>query len=211
MTVQVKVCGITRPEDALVAVRYGVHAIGLLFWSGSKRAVSLEQARAICEVIPPFVAVVGLFVDPKEEEVASALSAVPINLLQMHGSESPAFCRQWQIPYIKALKVQPGSDLTKQAAQYKEARGFLLDSVHDGRFGGTGQQFDWTLIPDNFARPIILAGGLNPATVGEAITSLRPSAVDVSSGVEISPGNKDPEKIRQFMKAVKAAEKVVTT
>jgi phosphoribosylanthranilate isomerase len=115
VTVQVKVCGITRPEDALVAVRYGVHAIGLLFWSGSKRAVSLEQARAICEVIPPFVAVVGLFVDPKEEEVASALSAVPINLLQMHGSESPAFssghlgreeCSVWESLIVVIRRVQ---------------------------------------------------------------------------------------------------------
>ena len=210
MTVQVKVCGITRSEDALAAVQCGVHAIGLLFWSGSKRAVSLEQARIICDVIPPFVSVVGLFVDPEEKEVAEALASVPLNVLQMHGSESPAFCEQWQVPYIKALKVQPDVDLIGQAALHREARGFLLDSVHDGQFGGTGRQFDWGLVPEDFARPLILAGGLNPATVGEAISRLRPSAVDVSSGVEVSPGGKDPEKIRQFMEAVQTAEKAVT-
>ncbi len=127
MTVQVKVCGITRSEDALAAVQCGVHAIGLLFWSGSKRAVSVEQARIICDVIPPFVSVVGLFVDPEEKEVAEALASVPLNVLQMHGSESPAFCEQWQVPYIKALKVQPDVDLIGQAALHREARGFLLE------------------------------------------------------------------------------------
>jgi phosphoribosylanthranilate isomerase len=204
-------CGITRPEDAVTAVAHGVSALGLLFWSGSSRFVSIEQAREICAAVPPLTPVVGLFVDATEAEVEQVLAEVPINLLQMHGDETPSFCEQWQLPYIKALKALPGVNLLDQAAAFPRARGFLLDAVHNGQFGGTGQAFDWSLVPPEFDRPLVLAGGLNPATVGEAISRIRPAAVDVSSGVEVSPGVKDPEKIRQFMKAVQAAEEVIAT
>jgi len=209
--VQVKMCGITRPEDAVTAVAHGVSALGLLFWSGSSRFVSIEQAREICAVVPPLTPVVGLFVDATEAEVERVLADVPINLLQLHGDETPSFCEQWQVPYIKALKALPGANLLDQAAAFPRARGFLLDAVHNGQFGGTGQAFDWSLVPPEFDRPLVLAGGLNPATVGEAISRIRPAAVDVSSGVEVSPGLKDPEKIRQFMQAVQAAEEVRAT
>ncbi len=204
-------CGITRPEDAVTAVAHGVSALGLLFWSGSSRFVSIEQAREICAAVPPLTPVVGLFVDATEAEVERVLADVPINLLQLHGDETPSFCEQWQVPYIKALKALPGANLLDQAAAFPRARGFLLDAVHNGQFGGTGQTFDWSLVPPEFDRPLVLAGGLNPATVGEAISLLRPVAVDVSSGVEVSPGVKDPEKIRQFMQAVQAAEEVRAT
>ena len=209
--VQVKMCGITRPEDAVTAVAHGVSALGLLFWSGSSRFVSIEQAREICAAVPPLTPVVGLFVDATEAEVERVLADVPINLLQLHGDETPSFCEQWQVPYIKALKALPGANLLDQAAAFPRARGFLLDAVHNGQFGGTGQTFDWSLVPPEFDRPLVLAGGLNPATVGEAISRLRPVAVDVSSGVEVSPGVKDPEKIRQFMQAVQTAEEVRAT
>jgi len=211
LRVQVKMCGITRPEDAVTAVAHGVSALGLLFWSGSSRFVSIEQAREICAAVPPLTPVVGLFVDATEAEVERVLADVPINLLQLHGDETPSFCEQWQVPYIKALKALPGANLLDQAAAFPRARGFLLDAVHNGQFGGTGQVFDWNLVPPEFDRPLVLAGGLNPATVGEAISRIRPAAVDVSSGVEVSPGLKDPEKIRQFMQAVQAAEEVIAT
>ena len=174
LRVQVKMCGITRPEDAVTAVAYGVSALGLLFWSGSSRFVSIEQAREICAAVPPLTPVVGLFVDAAEAEVERVLAEVPINLLQLHGDETPSFCEQWQMPYIKALKALPGANLLDQAAAFPRARGFLLDAVHNGQFGGTGQVFDWNLVPPEFDRPLVLAGGLNPATVGEAISAYAP-------------------------------------
>lgn len=201
---QVKICGITRPEDGVRAASLGADAIGLVFWSGSQRSVSITSAGAICDALPPFMTVTALMVNPTEAEVESVLRSVPVNLLQFHGDESPEFCEQWQVPYIRALRVQVGIDLPAEAARYGKARGFLLDSVHKGQFGGTGQQFDWALVPENVNRPLILAGGLNPANVGEGIQRLQPIAVDVSSGVESAPGVKDPEKMQRFIDAAKA-------
>jgi len=202
--VQVKICGITRPEDGLCAASLGADAIGLVFWKGSQRAVSIDEARKICELLPPFIAITALMVNPSEAEVEAVLGELPINVLQFHGDESPAFCEQWRLPYIRALRAQAGINLTAEADKYEHARGFLLDAVHQGQFGGTGQLFDWGLVPAAFHRPVILAGGLKPANVGEGIRQLRPVAVDVSSGVESAPGVKDHDKMQTFIKVAKA-------
>ena len=190
---QIKICGITRPEDALAAFAAGADAIGLVFFANSKRAVSIAQAKAICEVLPPLAQIV--------------LSAVPLTLLQFHGNESPADCELWQRPYLRALDPVAGSDLNTLMAPYTDARGFLLDSVHEGAFGGTGKTFDWQLFPTNCSRPLILAGGLSPDNVAQAIRQCRPSAVDVSSGVESSPGVKDVAKMTAFVDAVRKIAK----
>lgn len=204
---QVKICGITRPEDARAAGDMGADAIGLVFWSGSRRAVDTNRALELCAATAPFMTVTALMVNPSVGEVETLLEAVPINLLQWHGEESPDFCEQWRVPYIRALKVEPGVDLRREAERYPSARGFLLDAVHAGRFGGTGRTFDWALAPSDFDRPLILAGGLDPANVGEGIRALKPVAVDVSSGVESAPGIKDHAKMRSFIDAARAAVK----
>lgn len=201
---QVKICGITRPEDGAAAASLGADAIGLVFWEGSPRAVDIDQARRICDELPPFIAVTALLVNPSEAEVELVINSLPLNVLQFHGDEAPAFCEHWRLPYIRALRAQAGIDLTAEAAKYPYARGFLLDAVHQGQFGGTGHTFDWALVPQSFNRPVILAGGLNPANVGEGICQLRPVAVDVSSGVESSPGIKDHDKMRRFIEVAKA-------
>lgn len=203
---QVKICGLTRPEDAQLISQLGVDAVGLVFWSGSRRAVDVGLAQEICAELAPFVTTTALLVNPSDAEVERLLSQVPINLLQWHGDETPGQCERWQLPYIRALKAQPGSDLVAEANRYPKARGFLLDSVHEGQFGGTGKAFDWDLIPESFNRSIVLAGGLNPANVAGAIRAVRPAAVDVSSGVESAPGIKDHDKIRRFMRAVASVD-----
>lgn len=202
---QVKICGITRPEDGAAAASLGADAIGLVFWEGSRRAVDVDGARRICDALPPFIAVTALMVNPSPDEVELVLNSLPINVLQFHGDEAPAFCEQWRLPYIRALRAQAGVDLTAEAAKYPHARGFLLDAVHQGQFGGTGQTFDWALVPQSFNRHVILAGGLNPANVGEGVRQIRPVAVDVSSGVESSPGIKDHDKMQRFIEIAKAA------
>ena len=204
---QIKICGITRPEDALAAFAAGADAIGLVFFAKSKRAVSIAKAKAICEVLPPLAQIVGLFVDASQQDIERVLSAVPLTLLQFHGNESPADCELWQRPYLRALDPVAGSDLNTLMAPYTDARGFLLDSVHEGAFGGTGKTFDWQLFPTNCSRPLILAGGLSPDNVAQAIRQCRPSAVDVSSGVESSPGVKDVAKMTAFVDAVRKIAK----
>lgn len=203
---QVKICGLTRPEDAQLISQLGVDAVGLVFWSGSRRAVDVGLAQEICAELAPFVTTTALLVNPSDAEVERLLSQVPINLLQWHGDETPEQCERWQVPYIRALKAQPESDLVAEANRYPLSRGFLLDSVHEGQFGGTGKAFDWDLIPESFNRSIVLAGGLNPANVAGAIRAVRPAAVDVSSGVESAPGIKDHDKIRRFMRAVASVD-----
>lgn len=204
---QIKVCGITRHEDALAAASMGVDAIGFVLWSGSKRGVTVADAVRLCEGLPPFLTLTALLVNPSATLVEDVLSHLPVNLLQFHGDEKPEFCERWHFPYIRALKAVPGANLVEQAEGYPGARGFLLDSVHQGQFGGTGQAFDWTLVPEDLGRPLILAGGLNAANVGQGIQRLRPAAVDVSSGVESAPGVKDHEKIQRFVEAVRTAQK----
>ena len=205
MSVQVKICGITNETDGMEAVQAGADALGLVFWQGSKRAVSPEKAAAICEVLPPLVTVTALLVNAGAREVESVLESVPVNLIQWHGDEEPAFCEQWGIPYIRAVPATACARLEEVMASYPKARGFLIDSVAAGKFGGTGHTFDWTTIPVSRSRPIILAGGLNPVNVGDAVARVRPAGVDVSRGVERAPGIKEPGKIRQFIRAAREA------
>jgi len=203
--VRSKICGITRIEDALAAVEAGADAIGLVFYGKSPRAVSIEQAAAIVQALPPFVTSVGLFVDMPRDELQQLLQRLPLDLLQFHGDESPADCEGHGRPYIKALRVRPGEDVAAAMAPYAGARGILLDTFVEGVPGGTGASFDWSLVPENAAKPIILAGGLDAGNVATAIRQVRPYAVDVSGGVEASKGIKDAGKIRAFVRAVRDA------
>lgn len=205
MRTRVKICGITRIEDAEAAARAGVDAIGLVFDPASPRCVDLERARAIAQAVPPFVTVVGLFVNAAPERVREVLNWVGLDLLQFHGTESPEQCRLYAHRYIKAIRMRPEVDLVCEARRYADAAGLLLDSFVPGVSGGSGRTFDWTRVPRDLGRPLILAGGLTPQNVAEAIGQLRPYAVDVSSGVERSPGVKDPDKIAAFLEAVRNA------
>jgi len=214
MRTRVKICGITRAEDAIAAARAGADAIGLNFWPGTPRCVSFEQARSIVEALPAFVTVVGLFVDPTAEAVRAALSAVPLDLLQFHGEERADFCASFPRPYIKAVPVKPGIDLLQYAALYGDARGLLLDAFQPGGLpGGTGTTFDWSQVPGSLPRPVILSGGLTPQNVAAAICAVRPWAVDVSSGVEVTgddgkpkKGIKSAPKIGAFIREVRNAD-----
>lgn len=206
MHVRSKICGITRVQDALAAVEAGADAIGLVFYAKSPRAVSVEQAAAIVQALPPFVTCVGLFVNMARDDVQAVLQRVPLDLLQFHGDESPVDCEGYGRPYIKALRVRPGEDLAATMALYAGARGILLDTFVEGVPGGTGAAFDWSLVPPDVAKPIILAGGLEASNVAAAIRQVRPYAVDVSGGVEASKGIKDADKIRAFVQAVRNAQ-----
>jgi phosphoribosylanthranilate isomerase len=200
--VRSKICGITRIEDALAAVEAGADAIGLVFYAKSPRAVSVQQARAIIAALPPFISTVGLFVNASHCELNETLDAVPLDMLQFHGDETPEQCEGYHRPFIKALRVQAGDDIAASCRLYAGASGILLDAYVAGVPGGTGETFDWALIPNGLSKPIILAGGLTSANVAQAITQVRPYAVDVSGGVESSKGIKDHNKIRTFMSAV---------
>ncbi|MDC7717804.1 phosphoribosylanthranilate isomerase [Vogesella sp. DC21W] len=206
MTVRTKVCGFTRPQDAAAAAALGVDAIGLVFYAPSPRNVTVAQAQAIIASLPPFVTVVALFVNPSEHEVQQVLADCAIDVLQFHGEESPAFCRSFQRPYLKAVRVRPGMDLAAYAANYSDARGLLTDAFVEGAHGGTGAVFDWTLIPDKLPLPLILSGGLDAANVADAVARVRPAAVDVSSGVEAGKGIKDPVRVAAFVAAVRQGE-----
>jgi len=203
---RIKICGITRPEDARAAVASGADAIGLVFYPDSPRAVSPGQAREIVAAIPPLITVVGLFVDEPAANVQRILEDVAIGLLQFHGSESADYCRQFARPWIKALRVRPGIDLVAQCEQYRAGQGVLLDTWQEGVAGGTGKTFDWGLASSTLPLPVILAGGLDEDNVAAAIGALRPSAVDVSGGVERSPGVKDAARMRRFVQAVRSAD-----
>ncbi|MDU9393658.1 phosphoribosylanthranilate isomerase [Pseudomonas sp. zfem002] len=203
--VRSKICGITRVEDALAAAEAGADAIGLVFYAKSPRAVNVQQAREIIAALPPFVTTVGLFVNASRCELNEILEAVPLDLLQFHGDETPADCEGYNRPWIKALRVRPGDDLEAACKLYARASGILLDTYVAGVPGGTGEAFDWALVPEHLSKPIILAGGLSPANVGAAIAQVRPWAVDVSGGVEQAKGIKDPERIQAFLAAVRQA------
>ena len=200
--IRTKICGITRPEDGQEAARLGVDAIGLVFYPPSPRHVSLDQARAIVAALPPFVTVVALFVDPSVAEVEAVLHAVPVDVLQFHGEESPDFCRQFARPYLKAVRVRPSLDLLQYAAHYAGARGLLADAFVPGMAGGTGATFDWSVLPPNLPLPLILSGGLDPSNIAAAVAAVRPAAVDISSGVESAKGIKDPALMAAFIGAV---------
>jgi phosphoribosylanthranilate isomerase len=201
MRTRVKICGITRVEDALAATAAGADAIGLIF-AESPRQVSPSQAAAIVAALPPFIKVVGLFVDAPAARLREILNAVPLDLIQFHGSESPEACRSAGRPYIKAVHMKPGVDVVAEAGRYPDASGILLDTFHPQMVGGSGQVFDWSRVPHDFGRPLILAGGLTPENVALAVRTVNPYAVDVSSGVEISKGIKDAAKIAAFVRNV---------
>lgn len=205
MKTRIKICGITRVEDGLAAAAAGADAIGLVFYPKSPRYVLAEQAAAIVAALPPFVDVVGLFVNATSEFVHETLAQVPIGLLQFHGNEDETYCRQFDRPYIKAARVRPELDLVQYAASFESARALLLDAFVEG-YGGAGHVFDWNLIPSGLPRPIVLSGGLDPDNVADAVRRVRPAAVDVSSGVEIAKGIKDHAKIAAFIAGVRNAE-----
>ncbi len=204
MKPRIKICGLTRLEDLHVAVQAGADAIGLVFYPPSPRRVDLKTAAELARAVPPFVSIVGLFVNADPAVVKEALAALPIHLLQFHGDEDESYCRQFDRPYMKAARIKPGMDLVQYAAEFPSAQAILLDAFVDG-YGGGGKVFDWTLIPPDLKKPIVLSGGLDAGNVGEAIRRVQPAAVDVSSGVEATKGIKDAEKIRAFVAAVHAA------
>lgn len=205
MRIRVKICGITRLQDALDACHAGADALGFVFFSGSKRCVSVEVARSIVNCLPPFVTTVALFVDPEAGHVESVLSEVGIDLLQFHGDEAPEFCSGFGRPYLKAIAMTRGVDVAAEARRFEAARALLLDARSDAGFGGTGQTFEWGLWPGRVDKPLVLAGGLDPGNVAAAVALTRPYAVDVSSGVECGPGIKDPEKVAKFINEVRRA------
>ena len=206
MRTRVKICGITCPEDALVAVKVGADAIGLVFYPPSPRYVELEQAVEIVASLPPFVTTVGLFVDADAETIAEVVNQVNIDLIQFHGNESADYCAQHARPWIRALRVQKDTDVAKEIMPFSAARGILLDAYRPDVPGGTGETFDWSLIPQGFAQGIVLAGGLDADNVAQAVRQVHPYAVDVSSGVEAAPGIKDTDKMARFMESVRSGE-----
>ncbi len=217
MRTRVKICGITRVEDALAAAQAGADALGFVFWHGTPRRIDPELARNMAVALPPFVSTVALFVDPAADDVRAVLERVPISCVQFHGHETPEFCRSFGLPYVKAIGVHGRAiegDLLKWAASYPDAAGWLFDAPpSDGLPGGTGRTFDWGALPRHAPRPIVLSGGLHAGNVGTAIRTVQPWAVDVSSGVEaIGPdgkpmkGIKDAARIAAFLNEVRNAD-----
>jgi phosphoribosylanthranilate isomerase len=207
MRTRVKICGITRPEDALAAVQSGADAIGLVFYKPSPRAVTPAQAAEIVKTLPPFVTAVGLFVNASAGEIADTLAVTRLDLLQFHGDETPEQCRGHGRPYIKAVRMRPQIDLHEQQRLFGDAAGLLLDTYEPGKPGGTGIAFDWTRIPVDLAKGAVLAGGLDASNVEQAIRQVQPYAVDVSGGVEREKGVKDREKIVAFIRGVERANR----
>lgn len=203
MTVRIKVCGITRTQDAVDAAQAGADAIGLVFYEKSPRYVTVEQAQKIIAALPPFVSVVALFVDPDAGLVQQVLAACAIDILQFHGDETDDFCRSFHRPYLKAVRVRSADDISDAAKRFHDARGLLADAFVEGVHGGTGTTFDWSLLPPNLPLPLILSGGLAPGNVALAVRSVHPAAVDVSSGVEVAKGIKDKVKIAEFISGVR--------
>lgn len=206
MRTRVKLCGLTRAVDAREAARLGADAIGLVFYPPSPRAIDSAGAQAVLKGLPPFVTVVGLFVNPTESEVRQVLEQVPLDLLQFHGEESPEACARYGRPWIKAIPMREGVDLWAERRRYGAAAGLLLDAYRPGLAGGTGECFDWTRIPRDLGGSIILAGGLTSDNVATAIRVVRPYAVDVSGGVEAARGIKDPAKMAAFLREVRQVD-----
>ena len=200
--VRTKICGITRIEDARAAIDAGADALGFVFYRASPRYIAPRPARDIISRLAPFPAKVGLFVDPDRDFVSAVLETVSLDLIQFHGDEDPAFCRSFDRPYIKAVRMAHGVDLQEKCRRYADAAALLLDSYSETVHGGTGASFDWSLIPAGLSKPIILAGGLTVANVGRAIAACKPYAVDVSSGVELGKGVKDKDQIIAFIREV---------
>jgi phosphoribosylanthranilate isomerase len=206
ITTRIKICGITCPKDAEQAAKLGADAIGLVFYGPSPRNVDIEQACAVLDVLPPFVTTVGLFVDATADVINGVLEKVNLDLLQFHGDESPEFCDGFERPWIKAIRMAEGVDLHAEAERYAQSWGLLLDAYHPALPGGTGASFEWSRVPHDLQTSVVLAGGLTPENVGEAIRTVRPYAVDVSGGVESEKGIKDWGKMADFIAAVRAAD-----
>ncbi|VEF01054.1 phosphoribosylanthranilate isomerase [Neisseria canis] len=204
MTIRTKICGFTRPEDARAAAELGADAVGLVFFEGSKRHVSIEQAQQIVCVLPPFVSVVALFVNETEARIRQILAEVPIDMIQFHGDEPAEFCRLFDRPYLKAVRVRNADDIAVAAAAYPDARAVLFDAHIAGEYGGTGHSFDWKMLPAGLGGHWILSGGLNPENISRALRITGARAVDVSSGVESAPGIKSREKMAAFLEAVRS-------
>ncbi|MDO9602533.1 MAG: phosphoribosylanthranilate isomerase [Rhodocyclaceae bacterium] len=202
---RIKICGITRAMDLDAALRAGVDAVGFVFYPPSPRALSLQVAADLVRRVPPFVTRVGLFVNAEPASVRQTLAAVPIDLLQFHGEEDARYCEQFGLPYLKAARVRPELDLLEFARAYPSAQGLLLDAWVEA-YGGVGQSFDWSLIPQNLPLPMVLSGGLHAGNVAEAVAKIHPWAVDVSSGVESAKGIKDADKIAAFVAAVRTVD-----
>jgi len=197
---RVKFCGFTQEDDVAQAVTLGVDALGFVFYEPSSRYVTPEHAANLTRSVPAFVTRVGLFVNEQAESIKRIFETARLNLIQYHGDETPEFCDTLGLPYIKAFRVQQGMDLRAEMDRYPNASGFLLDAYVKGQPGGTGERFDWGLIPQSDA-PIILAGGLTPDNAKDAIEQVAPWALDVSGGIETKPGRKDPDKMARFMNA----------
>ena len=197
---RVKFCGLTHEEDITRAVKLGVDALGFVFYAPSSRSVAPGHAAMLASLVPAFVTRVGLFVNERPEIIQSIFERTRLNLIQYHGDESPEFCDAVGLPFIKAFRVRPGIDIQTELGRYPKASGFLLDAYVKGQPGGTGERFDWELIPQSDA-PIILAGGLSPDNAKDAIEQVAPWGLDVSGGIETKPGRKDPDKMRRFMNA----------
>ena len=204
--VRVKICGITRPQDALVAAQSGADAIGLVFFPGSPRAVNIDRAQQIIAELPPFVSKVGLFVNASAAEIDTVLENVSLDILQFHGDEQPEQCSCFSRPFIKAIRMQDNVNLKAMADKYSTASALLLDSYVKDIYGGTGMAFDWSAVPDDIPKPLILAGGLDAGNVANAVKQVRPYGVDVSGGVELEKGIKDAGKIEQFIREVRNAD-----
>ncbi|MDX2423686.1 MAG: phosphoribosylanthranilate isomerase [Amphritea sp.] len=205
MRTRVKICGITRLEDALNAVEAGADALGFVFYPPSPRYVEPAVAEAIIQQLPPFVTTVALFVNEADAQVKMIMDQTGIDLLQFHGDESPAFCQQFDQPYFKAVRMSADIDVTAESKRFASAKAILLDAYRAGVPGGTGEAFDWDRIPSDLELPLILAGGLDQSNVAKAICQVKPYAVDVSGGVEMAKGLKDCSKIISFMNEVACA------
>ncbi len=203
---RIKICGITRPEDAAVAVNAGADAIGLVFYPDSPRVVSLEQARAVVAAVPAMVTTVGLFVDADAAWVREISGELSLGLLQFHGAESPGYCEGFQVPWMKALRMAPGVNVAAEIDRYSAGAAVLLDAYKPGVPGGTGERFDWDRVPAFPELPVVVAGGLNADNVADAITATGAYAVDVSGGVEEAPGIKSAERVAAFVAAVRQAD-----
>jgi phosphoribosylanthranilate isomerase len=202
MHTRIKICGINEPEYALIADELGVDAIGMVFVPNAPRFVTLDKAQAISAALGPFAQSVGLFVNPTADEVTDVLAEVDLDILQFHGEEEASFCESFGLPYLKAVRVQNTEQIVLADQNHRNASALLVDSFSTLAQGGTGETFDWKMIPQ-ISRPLVLAGGLNPLNVAAAIELVGPYAVDVSSGVESAPGIKDTAKMRAFVEAVR--------
>jgi phosphoribosylanthranilate isomerase len=206
MRTRVKICGITREEDALAAAEHGADAVGFVFYEPSPRYVTPARAAAIARRLPPFVTTVALFVNAEAELIAQVVDEVGVDLIQFHGQECAAYCAAHRRPWIRAVAMRPDTDLDAVRREFAAGRGLLLDAYRPGVPGGTGETFDWNRIPRDLAAQVILAGGLTAENVGEAVRRVRPYAVDVSGGVEAARGIKDPARIKAFIEEVRHAE-----